>query len=160
MGAEPALSLLLRDVAMDGTPGELAISRLADSRPLYGEMDPSWNAKIAAHLAPDGLWLRVHAQPQGLSDRKLAIAATIKPFEQLAAAVRVGDEIDRASEAMLLAVVRQQTVAMALAGDKKATRELLLRISGFTENDLFVRDMTQRLDHAQGSAIDVHGLLP
>ncbi len=160
MSAEPAIGLLLRDVAMDGTPGELAVSRLADRRALYVELDPAWNSKVASYLAPDGLWLRVHPQPQGASDRKLAIATSAKPFDRITLSVRVGDDKDRASAAVMVASMRQQGVAAAMVGDKKATRELLDRIALFDANDLFVRDMNQRLDHARGATIDVRGLLP
>ncbi|MBI5537116.1 MAG: hypothetical protein HY898_30620 [Deltaproteobacteria bacterium] len=160
MAAEPAVSLLLRDVAISGTPGEHAVSQLADKRTLYVELDPTWNAKVANHLIPDGLWLRLAPQPGGAPDRKLAIAAAGKPFDKLAASIRVGEDRDRATGAVLLASARQQAVASAMVGDKKATRLVLDRIVTFDENDLFVRDMAQRLEHSKGNQIDVHGLLP
>jgi hypothetical protein len=99
-------------------------------------------------------------QPGGGPDRKLAIAAAGKPFDKLAASVRVAEDRDRATHAVLLASARQQAVAAAMVGDKKATRQLLERLWALDENDLFARDMSQRLDHAKGNSIDVHGLLP
>jgi hypothetical protein len=160
MSSEPAMGSLLRDVAIAGSPGELAVSQLADRRTLYVELDPSWSVKVAAHLAADGLWLRLNPQPQGWPDRRLGIEAGKRAFDNLAASVRVGDTRDRATTAVLLASARQQAVAAAMVGDKRATRLVLERLAGFDENDLFVRDMNQRLEHAKGNLIDVHGLLP
>lgn len=159
MAAEPSVATLLRDVAMDGAPGELAVSQLADKRVLYVEVDPKWNVRVATHLLADGLWLRLNAQPSGASDRKLAIAAAQRPFEKLVSSVRVGDTIDRATAAVLLSSVRQQAVAAAMVGDKKATASLLDRIATFDANDLFVRDMKQRLEHSKSNVIDVTNLL-
>ena len=46
-----------------------------------------------------------------------------------------------------------------MVGDKKAAQSLIDRIAAFDANDLFVRDMKQRLDHAKGNVIDVTNLL-
>jgi hypothetical protein len=127
---------------------------------LYVELDPAWSVKVANHLVPDGLWLRLNPQPQGAPDRKMGIEAAKKPFDKLAASVRVGEDRDRATEAVLLASARQQAVASAMVGDKRATRLVLDRLLAYDANDLFVRDMMQRVDHAKGPSVDVHGLLP
>lgn len=160
LAVEPSIALLLRDVAIDFTPGEHAISRLADMRWLYVELDPAWTTKVASHLVADGLWLRVSPQPQGASDRKLSIAAGQNPFDKMTSAIRSVEPVDRATATVLLASARQQAVAAAMVGDRKATQAILDRIAAFDANDLFVRYMEQRLDHAKGSAIDVRGLLP
>ncbi len=159
LAAEPSVASMLRDVAMDGAPKELAVSQLADRRTLYVEVDPQWKTGVTTHLVADGLWLRLSPQPQGASDRKLAIANAQRAFDKMTRAVRVADAVDRATASVVLAAVRQQTVAAAMVGDKKAAQSLVDRIAAFDANDLFVRDMKQRLDHAKGNVIDVTNLL-
>jgi hypothetical protein len=158
LAAEPAMALLLRDVSINGSPGEHAVARLADHRPLYVELDPAWDAKVAAHLVPDGIWLRLTPQPLGLSDRKLGLAASQPVLDRLADAARSGGERDPAAAAMLKARARQHALACAIVGDKRATRAALDWIAGFDPDDLFARDLGQRLDHTKAGPVDVRGL--
>jgi hypothetical protein len=159
LAAEPSASVLLRDMVMEGTPGEHGVSRVADRRPLFVELDPLWDARVAVHLAPSGLWLQLHPQPLGRSDRRMAIEGSAQPFARMMALVRATETADPATEAVVLTVARQQTVAAALARDVQATRDLLERLAAVAPSDLFVRAMRQRLDHAKGSEIDVAGLV-
>lgn len=157
--AEPSAALMLRDVAIQGHPGEHGLARVTDHRPVYAELDPSWGETIATHVTPDGLWLRVHAHPVGSSDRRLAVEASGKRLERIMRDVRTPEWVDTATQAVVSASLRQQAVALAMARDKTATRKMMERIEQHRPGDLFVRALEQRLDHARGSLIDTRGLL-
>ncbi len=157
--AEPNAGLLLRDMAIEGAPGEHAVSRLADRRPVYVELDPRWDARVAEHLAPEALWLRLYPQPLGRSDRKLSMAASAASFAKVLAAARASDPPDKATIAVIMSMLREQVVACGLARDKEAMKEVLARMDTINPDDLFVRAVKLRLDHAQGSEVDVSGLL-
>ena len=159
LAAEPGANMLIRDMALEGSPGEHAVSRIADRRPLYVELDPGWNASIAMHLRADGLWLLLEPQPLGRTDRRLAAEDAGKVVERVSKVASSTQPVDVATEAVLLNMARQQTVAAAMAQDRQATHDLLTRMAAVAPDDLFVRTMQQRLEHATGSNIDVTGLV-
>ncbi len=157
--AEPKAALLLRDMAIDGAPGEHAVSRMADSRPVYVEFDPRWDARVASHLAPQALWLRLFPQPLGKSDRKLSFGESTTSFERVLAAARATDPPDRATIAVLMATLRGQAVSCGMARDKDAMKMVLDRMDTVDPEDLTGRALKLRLEHASGPAVDVNGLL-
>ncbi len=156
---EPSAAMLLRDIAVTGSPGEHAVTYVADRRPLYVELDPAWDSKVAAHLTPNGLWLRLWPQPGGVSDRRLAMTSVDKSFARVAAEVKSLPDTDVATNTVLISMARQQALAAAMIPDRKATAEMLERIKALDPNDLFVRDMNQRLEHARGKTIETKGLM-
>ena len=151
--------MLLRDMALEGTVGEHAISRVSDRRRLYAELDPSWKSNIAMHLKADGLWLSMEPQPLGRSDRRIAATKAAAMLERIASTLSTSDTSDTATQSVLLAVARQQVVAAALAKDRQATHDLLQRMAAVAPNDLFVRALRQRAEYASGSSIDIVGLI-
>ncbi len=158
LSAEPSSNMLLRDIALEGRPGEHAVSRVADRRPLYVELDPGWEPSIAMHLKADGLWLSLEPQPLGRSDRRMAANDAGEVVERMAKSVLTPQE-DVATGAVLMSMARQQTVAAAMANDRQTTHDLLMRMAKVAPNDVFVRAMRQRLEHAKGAAIDIVGLV-
>ncbi|MCL2823089.1 MAG: hypothetical protein FWD57_03780 [Polyangiaceae bacterium] len=159
LAVEPGASMLLRDIALDGTASEHAISRISDRRRVYAELDPSWKETIAIHLRANGLWLSLEPHPLGRSDRRIAAANSAKTVDRVAKTALTGEPSDSATRSVLLSVIRQQAVAAALAKDRQATSDLLAKMSAVAPEDLFVRSLRQRVEHADGSTIDVSGLL-
>lgn len=159
LDAEPSANLLLRDVVLEGRPGEHAVSRVADRRNLYVELDPGWDIRVASHLEADGLWLALAPQPLGRSDRRLAAEQAGQVFDRVRKAAMLDGEVDPATGAVLMNITRQQTVAAAMANDRQATHDLLMKMASLSPEDLFVRAMQQRLDLAKGADIDVSGLV-
>ncbi len=159
LAAEPGASMLLRDMALEGTAGEHAVSRVSDRRHLYVELDPAWDGRIASHLKADGLWLSLEPQPLGRSDRRISSEEAGKVVERVAKVASSSQPVDLATESVLLGMVRQQTVAAAMAKDRQATHDLLMKMAAVAPDDLFVRAMKQRLAHAKGASIDVSGLV-
>jgi len=159
LATEPGANMLIRDVALEGAPGEHAVSRVADRRPLYVELDPAWDDRIAMHLQADGLWLALEPQPLGRSDRRMAAENSGKIIKKVNDVAASSQPPDRATESVLLSMARQQTVAAAMARDRQATHDMLAKMAAVAPDDLFVRAMQQRIEHAEGSSIDVTGLV-
>ena len=159
LSVEPGASMLLRDMALEGTVGEHAVSRVSDRRHLYVELDPSWNTSIATHLKADGLWLSLEPQPLGRSDRRIAAAEAVKTIDRVAQSAAIAQLSDPATHSMLLAVARQQAVAAAMAKDRQSTGDLLQKMAAIAPDDLFVRALKQRVEYGDGTSIDVLGLI-
>lgn len=157
--AEPNAAMMLRDMAIDGVPGEHAVSRVADNRPVYVEFDPKWDVRVAVHLAPQALWLQLYPQPLGRSDRKLSLEKSAPSLQRVLEAAKDSDPPDKATVAVVMAALRGQAVSCALARDKDAMRTVIERMEGIDPNDLVLRALKLQLEHAKGSDIDVAGLL-
>jgi hypothetical protein len=155
---EPAATMMLRDMALEGTAGPHAVSRVSDRRRLLVELDPAWKDEMAVHLKAEGLWLSMETQPLGRSDRRLAAENAGKVIERVAKAAS-SQPADEATQSVLLTVAKQQTLAAALAKDRQVTYDLLQKMAAVAPQDLFVRALKQRMEHAKGATIDVSGLI-
>jgi len=74
LSAEPNLTSLLRDLAINGRPSENSMSGLADVRPLFVEFDASWDPRLREHLLVMPFFHRVLSQTLGRSDRTSVLA--------------------------------------------------------------------------------------
>jgi hypothetical protein len=70
---DPALRPLLRQLAVNGAPDEYSLGRLADTRPVFVELDPRWDARLLDHLRPDALWLAFAPHALGKSERRAGV---------------------------------------------------------------------------------------
>lgn len=128
MRLEPALGLLIRELSVSGRPGELALSALADARPLFVEADPSWDRRLVAHLIPGPFLARFAPHPLGRSDRRGALASQEEGFARVATlALGTGDP-DPATLAVLQSSVRRQIALLTLLGDKQEARQVEQRL--------------------------------
>jgi hypothetical protein len=133
--AEPALAPLLRDIALGGKPSDYALATLADARPLYVELDASWDERLNEHVVPEAFWLRFQANPVGRSDRAAALERAGRRFERVMRAVTPADA----------------------AGGTLATREVVL--SGLRQRALFLLARRDR-DTALATAAVLERLAP
>ena len=129
LAEEPALAPLLRDLSANGAPSEYALSSLADVRPLYVELDPTWDRRLAAHLVPEKMWLRYAPQPLAASDRRLTQNDDGPSLARVVAAADRRDSPDIATLEVLAAHIREQAQAAATVGDREAVRSALERLS-------------------------------
>jgi hypothetical protein len=83
LALEPELAHLIRDLAVHGAPGEFALSRLADHRPLYIDLDPTLGERLLRHLLPQGYWLRFSPHPVGRHERAGEVTAFEAQARQL-----------------------------------------------------------------------------
>jgi hypothetical protein len=156
---EPGLTALIRDVAVSGQPSELSLSTLADSRPLYVELDPSWDKRLIDHLIPKPFWLRFEPHPYGRSDRTAALEKGKRPFRRVLSAAQDADHRDCATLAMLGDRAREQAFALAALGDRQSVDELVGDLRAIDPNHPFVRELEARLRRKPKGRLDVSGLL-
>jgi hypothetical protein len=125
LAAEPALAPLLRDIALGGKPSEYALTTLADARPLFVELDASWDERLSDHIVPQSFWLRFRANPVGRSDRNVALARAGTRFDRVVSAVLPGDDPEptAATRAVVIASLRQRALFLAARHDRETALE-------------------------------------
>jgi hypothetical protein len=136
LAAEPALAPLLRDIALSGRPGEFALSTLADARPLFVELDATWDERLSDHVVPEAFWLRFNANPVGRSDRTLAVGRAGSRFDRVVAAVDPATGGDaEATRAVVVASLRQRALFLAARRDHETTAQTLDRLQTLAPDD-------------------------
>ncbi len=116
---------LLRSIAITGSSNEFSLSKLADARPLFVELDRAWDDKETSHLTVSGLWLRFAPQPLGAVDRKMNVATSTAALERLLAAVAPDAWPDPGSTRVAEDVIRQQVTLLVRIGDPHTAGTLL-----------------------------------
>jgi hypothetical protein len=155
---EPELSALVREVALNGSPGEYALSALADARPLYVELDPSWDRRLYEQLVPGSLWLGVAPHALGRSDRKAALEGGRDSFRRVARMVQDFQHLDSAILDVLVARVREQVLVLVALGDREILSELLGELERIESGSDFSKKLRARLGKSTRGAVDVTGL--
>ena len=122
---EPALTPLVRELAISDRPSEYALSTLADARPLFVEVDPSWDPRLFEHLVPHPLWLRFSPHALGRSDRNLALKSGRRAFRRVLGAALEPGVRDEATLAVLSARTSEQALVLAALGDRKSALHLI-----------------------------------
>jgi hypothetical protein len=166
LAEEPASAALLRDISARGTPSEYALSTLADARPLYVELDPTWDRALASHTVPEHLWLRFSSQPLAPSDRKTSQQAQDTARTRVRGAAISGDEEtggypDLSSEGtieVLSTRAREEVAVAALLGDGESTRRSLSALAELRAADAFVVAARAHLT-ASRRPFDLRGML-
>jgi hypothetical protein len=157
---EPALAPLIRDLVISGRPTEYALSTLADARPLYVELDPSWDRRLVHHLVPRPLWLGFAPHALGRSDRTHALERGQRAFERTLAVAKTADYTDHATLSVLASRAREQAVVLASLGDRDNVRELLAGLREIDPDDPVAHEISMRLDGSKRGGVDVAGLIP
>ncbi len=156
---EPALAPLIRDIAVSGQPSESALSSLADARPLYVELDPSWDKRLVDHLIPKPFWLRFAPHAYGRSDRTASLEKGRRPFKRVLDAAQAPEHKDRATLTMLSARAQEQAIALAALGDRESVSELVGDLRSIDPDHPFAIEMDARMKKQAKGRIDVSGLL-
>lgn len=116
---EPRLDQLVRDLNVQGTPSEHALSLLSDVRPVYAEADPSWDRRLLEHLVPLPLLARFSPHALGRSDRLAAWQKSSADLVALQATMKSGEQPDTATEGVVRFGLEHLVAALDKAGDKK-----------------------------------------
>jgi hypothetical protein len=157
---EPALAPLVRDLVISGRPSEYALSTLADARPLYVELDPSWDQRLMHHLVPRPLWLGFAPHALGRSDRAVALERGQLAFERVLAAAKSRDYRDLATLSILSSRAREQAVVLAKLGDRDSVQDLLGGLLEIDPDDAVAAQIAARLESSRRGGVDVAGLIP
>ena len=145
---EPTAKQLLRDLALTGKASEVALSDLADSRPLLLELDPEWQPNVLAHLRVDGAWLYYSPQSLGPSERKTKGAHALAPAGRVSAPIRSSHAPDSQSQRIVVRTLKQHITALAAIGMRDAAQRVLGEVSELAPRDPFVTGARLRLAHA------------
>jgi hypothetical protein len=156
---EPALQQALRDVSLEGRPGEEALTIVADARPAMVELDSRWDRRIVSHLVADHFWMRFAPEPLGPSDRKAAFADLRSRFIRVLDAATVDDRVDPSTGAVLRARLTDAAAQAAILGDRDEAIAVLEQLGKVSSGDPFVVELTRRLAATKSGPIDPKGLL-
>lgn len=159
LALEPALAPLIRDMAVSGKPSENALSSLADARPLYVELDPSWDKRLVDHLIPKPFWLHFAPHAYGRSDRTMALEKGRRPFKRVLDAAQSPDHRDRATIAMLSARAEEQAIVLASLGDRENVGDLVADLRAIDPEHPFAAELESRLQKKATGRVDVSGLI-
>lgn len=160
LGREPALSPLLRDVAVSGVPGEFALSSLADERPLYVELDPRWDTRLVDHLIPEPMWLAFAPTALGRSDRGASLERGREAFSEVLEIAKNPQGRDEATLAMLEVRAKEQVLALAALNDKQSVASLVGDLKQIDPTDPLVERMEKQLETHRRRRLDVSHILP
>ncbi len=156
LALEPKLASLIRDVATQGSPGEFALSELADARPLRVEVDQGWDRRLLRHLTGDGLWFRFAPHATGRTDRVHAQAGVRKAMRRVFNAAQTSRGRDtRTLERLQHDMFRQAAVSVVL-GDRDNAERMLISLTRIGTSGLQLDALRQAL---RGNGDDPRQLL-
>lgn len=129
---ERATNLLLRDMALAGTPSEHALSALADARPLFVELFPGWPQPLFRHLSVKGMWLEYAPEPRGPSDRKMALASQGATLSRVLRAAAGESQADPSTGAIVAATIHDQAAMLLALGELTTAQVFLSKVTELT----------------------------
>jgi hypothetical protein len=125
LSIEPALAPLVREMVIRGQPTEYSLSQLADTRPLFVELEPSWDARLREHLGARGLWSEFHSQSLGRSDRYGIMMSTRANVDRVIDQCRASVPPDKATLRFVALRLKEQARVFATFGDRVGLYPLL-----------------------------------
>jgi len=155
---EPRLAGLYRDLALGILPEEWSLSSLAAARPLLLSYDPKWKAGLAKHLVPDGLFSRFEPEPQGLSDRRIAMEKSVKRRAFLAQEV-AGLGRDTRLQGTIAKLLRARAIAMGAVGERENLSKALDELRPYAPDDPVASQLVRRMVVTRG-VLEVSDLTP
>ncbi len=145
LALEPELAPLLRETALNGRPSEFALSDLSDERPLYVEVDPSWDPRLLDHLAPRAFFIRYYPHPLGNSDRRDALSKAQEGFDRVQAAAFEAAEQQQATRAVLLSLVRERAQLFDRLHDQQSLARTLERLKAIAPEDELLQKLAPKV---------------
>jgi hypothetical protein len=145
----PALAPVLRQLAVNGVPDEYSFGRLADTRPLFVQLDARWDARLLDHLCPDALWLQFAARPLGKSDRQAGVARAREALERLLEPDAPA-WLDERTREVLAQQAGQQALALAALGETEPAQRALRASSELRPEGPLWQALAERLERGTG----------
>ncbi|HLV66027.1 MAG TPA: hypothetical protein VKY73_09440 [Polyangiaceae bacterium] len=159
LALEPAAFSVLRDLLLTGRPTEHSLSTLADARPTFVELDPSWDPRLYKHLVPRAFLSEFSPHPLGRSDRRIEAEISGRAPVQPGDAQGWGLERDPATRAMLLAAMTERALLLGALGDRDAAQRATDELLTLDPNAVVGRRLKARLAEPESGRIDVRELL-
>ena len=154
LAIEPALTPLVREWLVRGRPSEYVLSQLADVRPLFAEMDMTWDVRLREHLSAAGLWSEFHSQSLGRSDRYAKMLSTRASVDRVIAACKGSVPPDAATQQLVGMRVREHVLLAAANGDRPELSELLEELERLATQKSLAAALKQLLDNKAHGPID------
>ena len=139
LAMEPAMAPLIREMVIRGKPSEYALSQLADARPLFVELDPTWDVRLREHLGARGLWSEFHSQTLGRSDRYTVMATTRPPVDRVIDVCKSTVPPDATTLHMVSLHLKEQAAVFATFGDRPGLFPLLDELEHIGTEAAYVR---------------------
>lgn len=156
---EAALVPIVRDVLLTGKPSELALTGLADTRPMYVELDPSWDSRLYPHLVPHAFFSEFSPHPLGRSDRNAGVEAASERFAEVASAVRSTPGRDPATREVLGSSLSQRAILLEALGDRAAAMSVNEELLALRADHPVGRALRARFAGKSNPSFDVRALL-
>lgn len=154
--AEPELSPLLRQLTVHGVVDEYSLSRLADLRSVFVELDPAWDTRLLDHLRPEPIWLAFSPHALGASERRDGMARSHAAFRRIWQAEGGADPSTRRALAMSAS---HQAVLLAALGDRGDARRLLRVVRRLEPDAPLALELGARLEQKTRGRIAINDLL-
>lgn len=155
---EPKLAGLYRDLALGTLPEEWSLSALGAARPLLLTFDPKWKPSLAKHLVPDGLFSRFEPEPQGPSDRRLALEKAAKRRAFLTSEV-AGPGRDVGLQRLVAHLLRARALGLGAIGERENLSKVLDELRPYAPDDPVASQLVRRTVTTRG-AFEVSDLSP
>ncbi|MFO7181132.1 MAG: hypothetical protein DIU78_020700 [Pseudomonadota bacterium] len=157
---EPAAFPVLRDLLLAGRPSEHALSTLADARPTFVELDPSWDPRLYKHLVPGEFLSQFSPHPLGRSDRRLEQELAARASEKATDDVLDwGIGRDPATRAMLLSAMTERALLLGTLGDREGARRATEAILALDPDAMVGRRLQAHLADPDRERLDLRDLL-
>ncbi len=126
LARERAFEPLFRAIAIDGATDELALSELADRRPLFVEPERAWGPGMYDHLGIEHAFCRFHPEPRGSVERGIDVAEAERRLGRLLG-VAGHEDADGRTAAVVASMLRGQAKALLRSGEPAAAARWLTR---------------------------------
>ena len=154
LALEPALAPLIREWVIRGRPSEYVLSQLADARPLFVELDSSWDARLREHLSAWGLWSEFHSQSLGRSDRYAKMTSTRSSVDRVIEVCKGSVPPDSTTLHFVSLRLREHSLVSASLGDRPGVYPLLEELDKAGTEKTFVVALSRLLDEKPHGPID------
>ena len=147
----PGLAPLLRQLAVNGAPDEYSLGRLADTRPVFLELDPRWDTQLLEHLRPDALWLAFAPAALGKNERQAGAERARSALRRLLDDPDVQQSgWDARTRQMFARQTGQQALAWAALGEALPAQRALRSLRQIQPGDPLLRELAARLERGTG----------
>jgi len=160
LAEEPAMAPLVRELAMEGRPGEYSLSSLADARPVILDVDAQWDTRLYGHLIPGPFWLRFEATAQGRSDRSTRSVIDRAAWQRVRDEASLSAHRDLDTLAVLASAALQQSVVLGLLGDRESVETVIADLESTESQAPLAATLRARLAAPQRDARGLTELLP
>jgi hypothetical protein len=155
---EPKLAPFLRQLIVNGEPDEYSLGQLADRRPLFVELDPSWDARLLEHLRPGPLWLGFAPSALGTSDRHAGTEYSQATVARLLDDAELDGHLDSVTRGVLGRQMGEQALSLALLGDAAEAGELVATTRRIRPGDPLANELAARLERSERRHVAINDL--